>query len=112
MQESGDGHIVQVLKNVPPKPVAKPTVPSVASISTQNEPKTLIPQLVRDARYFSHLDIGVEIGVSINLQNISVRYVWLDDRDNLPVSTLHIVVVPARSDSINDIRPDSLDLGE
>ena len=101
-----------MLEIIPPKPVANPIVPSVASISTQKEPKTLIPQLVRDARYFSHLDIGVEIGVSINLQKINVRQVWHDDTDDLPVSTLHIVVVPARADSINNIRPDSLDLGE
>ena len=52
---------------VPPKPVAKPTVPSDPSISTQNEPRTLMPQLVLEARYFSHLDIGVDIGVSISL---------------------------------------------
>ena len=50
----------------PPKPVANPTVPSVASTSTKKDPKTLIPQLVREALYFSHRDIGVEIDVSIN----------------------------------------------
>lgn len=50
----------------PPKPVAKPVVPSEASISTQKEPRTLIPQLVRDVRYFSHPDIGVEIGLSMS----------------------------------------------
>jgi hypothetical protein len=55
---------------LPPKPVANPTVPSEPSTSTQKEPKTLIPQLVLDARYFSHLDIGVEIGVSINLYEL------------------------------------------
>ena len=54
-------------KNLPPKPVAKPTVPSVASISRKNEPSTLMPQLVRDALYFSHLEHGVEMGESINL---------------------------------------------
>jgi hypothetical protein len=53
-------------KAEPPKPVANPTVPSVASTSTQKDPRTLIPQLVREALYFSHRDIGVEIGVSIN----------------------------------------------
>jgi hypothetical protein len=51
---------------VPPKPVAKPTVPSVASISTKNEPSTLMPQLVREALYFSHLEHGVEMGESIS----------------------------------------------
>jgi hypothetical protein len=51
---------------IPPKPVAKPTVPSVASISTKNEPSTLMPQLVREALYFSHLEHGVEMGESIN----------------------------------------------
>jgi hypothetical protein len=54
-------------KNLPPKPVAKPTVPSVASISRKNEPSTLMPQLVRDARYFSHCEHGVEMGESISL---------------------------------------------
>jgi hypothetical protein len=53
---------------LPPNPVAKPTVPSEPSISTQNEPRTLMPQLVLEARYFSHRDIGVDIGVSINLE--------------------------------------------
>jgi hypothetical protein len=53
--------------NIPPNPVAKPTVPSVASISTKNEPRTLMPQLVLDARYFSHREQGVEMGESISL---------------------------------------------
>jgi hypothetical protein len=53
---------------LPPNPVAKPTVPSEPSISTQKEPRTLMPQLVLEARYFSHRDIGVDIGVSINLE--------------------------------------------
>lgn len=52
---------------IPPKPVACPTVPSEASISTKKEPSTLMPQLVREARYFSHIELGVEMGVSINL---------------------------------------------
>jgi hypothetical protein len=60
-------HVLNVTKLLPPNPVAKPTVPSEPSISTQNEPKTLIPQLVLEARYLSHLDIGVDIGVSISL---------------------------------------------
>ena len=51
--------------------MAKPTVPSVASISTKNEPNTLMPQLVRDFRYSSHLEQGVEIGESINLVSVS-----------------------------------------
>lgn len=54
---------------VPPKPVAKPTVPSDASISTKKDPSTLMPQLVREPRYFSHLEQGVEIGESINLDD-------------------------------------------
>lgn len=52
---------------IPPNPVAKPTVPSVASISTKNDPSTLMPQLVRDARYFSHREHGVEMGESMSL---------------------------------------------
>lgn len=51
----------------PPKPVAKPIVPSEASISTRKEPRTLMPQLVRDLRYCSHCDAGVEIGESMSL---------------------------------------------
>ncbi len=52
--------------NLPPKPVAKPTVPSVASISIKKEPRTLMPQLVRDALYFSHCEHGVDMGESIS----------------------------------------------
>lgn len=52
---------------IPPKPVAKPTVPSVASISIKIDPRTLMPQLVREFLYFSHPDIGVEIGESTSL---------------------------------------------
>ena len=63
---------------LPPKPVAKPTVPSVASISMKKEPKTLIPQLVREARYFSHLEQGVEIGESINLRKKSAKILWVE----------------------------------
>ncbi len=59
---------------LPPNPVAKPTVPSEPSISTQKEPRTLIPQLVLEARYFSHRDIGVDIGVSINLDECQKQY--------------------------------------
>lgn len=49
-----------------PKPVANPFVPFEASTSTQNDPRTLMPQLVRDARYCSYPDMGVEIFESIN----------------------------------------------
>lgn len=50
----------------PPKPVANPLVPSVASISTQKEPSTLMPQLVRDFLYSSYWLMGVDILLSIN----------------------------------------------
>ena len=53
--------------HIPPKPVANPTVPSLASISTKIEPRTLMPQLVRELRYFSHPDMGVAIGDSMSL---------------------------------------------
>lgn len=53
---------------IPPKPVAKPTVPSEASISTRNEPRTLMPQLVRDLRYCSHFEQGVEMSLSMSLR--------------------------------------------
>ncbi len=59
----------QFSDSIPPNPVAKPTVPSVASISMKKDPRTLIPQLVLEARYFSHLEHGVEIGESISLQD-------------------------------------------
>lgn len=57
----------------PPKPVAKPMVPSEASISTRKEPRTLMPQLVRDLRYCSHCDAGVEMGESMSLHRNVVR---------------------------------------
>ena len=60
VEERGD-------ERLPPKPVAKPTVPSVASISTKKDPNTLMPQLVREARYFSHCEQGVEMGESMSL---------------------------------------------
>ena len=50
----------------PPNPVAKPLVPSEPSISTQKEPKTLMPQLVLDVLYCSYCDMGVEILLSIS----------------------------------------------
>lgn len=53
--------------NLPPKPVAIPTVPSTDSISTRNEPRTLIPQLVRDLRYCSHREEGVDMSLSMSL---------------------------------------------
>ena len=53
--------------HIPPKPVANPTVPSEASSSIKKDPSTLIPQLVRDWRYCSHLEHGVEMSVSISL---------------------------------------------
>lgn len=52
---------------LPPKPVANPTVPSVASISTRKDPRTLMPQLVLDFLYWSQMEQGVEISESINL---------------------------------------------
>ena len=55
----------------PPNPVAKPTVPSDASTSTRNEPRTLMPQLVRDLRYCSHLEQGVDMSVSMSLGRVS-----------------------------------------
>jgi hypothetical protein len=80
-------------KFLPPNPVAKPTVPSVASISKQKEPSTLIPQLVREVRYFSHRDMGVDIDESINLPEISQKGGCMDSRKSLPVSALDIVIV-------------------
>ena len=59
--------IVAGMVFLPPKPVAKPTVPSVDSISRKKDPSTLMPQLVLDARYFSHLEHGVEMGESMSL---------------------------------------------
>lgn len=59
---------------IPPKPVAKPTVPSVASISIKIDPSTLMPQLVREFLYFSHPDMGVEIGESTSLGAVSMGF--------------------------------------
>jgi hypothetical protein len=59
--------------DLPPKPVANPTVPSVASISRKKDPRTLIPQLVLDVRYFSHWEHGVEMGESISLFKSAYR---------------------------------------
>lgn len=56
------------LEYLPPNPVAKPTVPSDASISTRNDPRTLMPQLVRDLRYWVHCEAGVEISLSMSLR--------------------------------------------
>lgn len=58
----------------PPKPVAKPMVPSEASISTRKEPRTLMPQLVRDLRYCSHCDAGVEMGESMSLFHVVLDF--------------------------------------
>ena len=79
---------------LPPKPVAKPTVPSVASTSTKNEPNTLIPQLVLEVRYFSHFEQGVEIGESINLKG-QRKHRLGRQRRSLPMPPLHIVIVAA-----------------
>lgn len=81
---------------IPPKPVAKPTVPSVASISTKNDPKTLMPQLVLDARYCSHLEHGVEISVSISLgENEYMAKTEIGCDADVPMTTLYIMIVAA-----------------
>ena len=46
-------------------PVATPTVPSVASISTTTLPSEPMPQLVRRGRYSGQCDMGLEISVSL-----------------------------------------------
>jgi hypothetical protein len=94
---------------LPPTPVANPTMPLVASISTQKEPRTLlIPQLVQEERYFSHRDLGVDMGVSINLLFINQT-----GRDaswqNSPMPTLNIVIISSRAYAIHDVGPDCLD---
>jgi hypothetical protein len=43
----------------PPVVTAKPTVPSLASISTTSVPRTLRPKLRRLCRNSGYLDIGV-----------------------------------------------------
>lgn len=83
----------------PPKPVAKPTVPSVASISTRKEPRTLMPQVVREERYFSQPEQGVEMGLSMSLkrgcQTKKNPSTEAHLRVHSPVATLDIVVVAA-----------------
>jgi hypothetical protein len=102
--------------HLPPNPVANPTLPSVASISTQKDPKTLMPQLVLEARYFSHRDIGVDMGVSINLrvrcqhQQLDLQLdLQLDSCEILPVAALDIVVISSRSNPVDNKGPDGLD---
>lgn len=99
---------------VPPNPVAKPIVPSVPSISTQNDPRTLIPQLVLEVRYFSHLDIGVEIGESISLPRMSARAITGAGcfRERIPMAALDIVIIASGTDAIDHVGPDGLDLWE
>lgn len=100
--------------SVPPNPVAKPIVPSVASISTQNDPRTLIPQLVLEVRYFSHLDIGVEIGESISLPRMSASAVTGAGclLGRIPMAALDIVIIASGTDAIDHVGPDGLDLWE
>jgi len=84
----------------PPNPVAKPLVPSVASISTQKEPRTLIPHDVRDFRYFSYCDMGVDILLSAII-SIGLRTGSLDDTYQ-PMSSFYVMVVSSRPDSLSD----------
>lgn len=65
--QTSNAEMEKTNNHIPPNPVANPTVPSLASISTKIEPRTLMPQLVRELRYFSHPDMGVEIGESMSL---------------------------------------------
>jgi hypothetical protein len=52
-------------RHVAPVVTAKPTVPSLASISTTRVPSTLMPNELRRARYSGYFDIGVAIWPSI-----------------------------------------------
>jgi hypothetical protein len=88
--------------------VAKPTVPSEASISTQKEPSTLMPQLVREPRYFSHCELGVEMGVSMSL-DVSEA---MEGGQDLPVAALDVVVVAAAADAVHDKGADGGDVGK
>ena len=81
--------------NLPPKPVAIPTVPSTDSISTRNEPRTLIPQLVRDLRYCSHREEGVEMSLSMSLESGQLEEACWTGIELVPMATLHIVVITA-----------------
>lgn len=115
------GHILSyyVRDYAPPKPVAMPTVPSVASISMRNEPRTLMPQLVLELRYCSHREQGVEMGLSISLFIALLTHAVLcvtrliqSSTTNVPVATLDIVVVTAGTNAANDKSPNLLDGGE
>lgn len=83
--------------HIPPKPVAKPTVPSVASISMMNEPNTFMPQLVRDLRYCGHIEHGVEISESMSLspERVSQTNSQFVPTVYIPVATFDIMIVTA-----------------
>jgi hypothetical protein len=85
---------------VPPKPVAIPTVPSDASISTKKDPRTLMPQVVLDFLYLSQMEQGVEISESTSLSKpyrVSPQYknaVTVNRSSfNIPVTTFYIMVI-------------------
>lgn len=59
-----------------------------------------MPQLVREERYFSHMELGVEMGESINLR-FELGGLWISRfgkparQPNVPVPAFDIVVVTA-----------------
>lgn len=64
----------------------------------KNDPNTLMPQLVRDLRYCSHIEEGVEMGESINLgAHVLVRPNSLLGQmcPNIPMTTFDIVIITA-----------------
>lgn len=61
-----------------------------------------MPQLVLDARYFSHRDIGVDMEVSISLLK-GQKHSPNSLRNKLPVTAFDIVVVSTRANAINNI---------
>jgi len=52
-----------------------------------------MPQLVLDARYFSHREQGVEMGVSISLHHISPATYTSSGDGALPVAAFDVVII-------------------
>jgi hypothetical protein len=62
-----------------------------------------MPQLVREARYFSHCEQGVEMGESINLR--CQRYAQRTDFGRIsPVAALDVVIITAYNPSVTPYR--------
>lgn len=52
-----------------------------------------MPQLVLEARYFSHRDMGVDIGVSISLRGLAQDSSGRTSISAIPMAAFYIVIV-------------------